>query len=292
MSLVVAAIHDGDRITMVSDTKLSFFDRDGHADEGRTRNTYFEALPKIFLLRPDLIVGVTGDDPDAVIGNLVDHRDDEPDALLAHLVSVTSAGFVVAALNPVRLWSIGDGEVDERTPVGRAWSGDRAAYDVFREAWDKWPDGTDVPFLLTSSMQFLTSFGPVSSVGGFTLTAANHGDGFRFQPWSNFVGPSYLQLGAVEVSGEGTTLRMSVPPGGDSTTHQVHVMPGEDPTRGALAILIPQTGIGLLFRHQRPSEPLKLEASTPQELVAAAAQASGEVLIAAAPPPGFPLAMT
>lgn len=63
MSLAVAAIHDGDHITMVADTKVTFSDRDGNPDDAKTRSTYFEVLPKIVLLRPDLMVGVTGDEP-------------------------------------------------------------------------------------------------------------------------------------------------------------------------------------------------------------------------------------
>lgn len=292
MSLVVASIHDGDRITMVSDTKVSFFDREGHADEARTRRTYFEALPKIVLLRPDLMVGVTGDDPEDAIEDLVAHRNDQPEALAHHLAQLTSAGFVVAARNPSRLWSISGGVVDDRTQVGRAWSGDRAAYDIFRQTWEKWPDGLDVPFLLTSSMQFLTSFGQVPSVGGFTLVATTYDDGYRFQPWTNFVGPSRLQLDSVRLAGDAATLQAAVPPGGDPTTHLVHIIPGNDPTRGALAIFIPQTGVGLLFRHARPWSAQQLEASTPGELVATIAERFGEALSESAPPPGFGFAAT
>jgi hypothetical protein len=292
MSLVVAAIHDGDRITMVSDTKISFFDREGHADEARNRRTYFEALPKIVLLRPDLMVGVTGDDPDDAIKDLVGHRNDQPEAIADHLVKLTSAGFVVAARNPSRLWSIGGGVVDERTQVGRAWSGDRAAYDIFRQAWEKWPAGLGVPFLLTSSMQFLTSFGPVASVDGFTLVATAYDDGFRFQPWTNFVGPSRLQLDSVRVAGDAAALQAVVPPGGDPSTHLVHILPGKDPTRGALAIFIPQTGVGLLFQHARPWSAQRVRASTPGELVATVAERFGEALTESAPPPRFGFAAT
>ena len=37
MSLVVAAIHDDDRVTIVSDTKVSFFYPDGRPDVATTR---------------------------------------------------------------------------------------------------------------------------------------------------------------------------------------------------------------------------------------------------------------
>lgn len=285
---MVAAIHDDDQITMVADTKISFFDRQGHADEARTRRTYSAALPKIMLLRPDLMVGVTGDDPDVAIKDLVAHRNDQPEALIDHVVGLTSAGFVVATHSPARLWSIDGGVIDERTQVGRAWSGDRSAYDLFRQKWQEWPPETlDVPFLLTSSMQFLTSFDPVESVGGFTLVASTHSDGFRFQPLTNFVGPSHLQLDSVRVSDGSTTLQMDVPSGGDPTMHRVHIIPGEDPTRGALAIFIPQTGVGLLFQHDRPWTAQRLAASGQEELIASVSERFGDTLVESPPPPSF-----
>jgi hypothetical protein len=261
MSLVVAAIHD-DQVTMVSDTIVSFFHPDGQANDARTRRTYFEALPKIVLLRPDLIVGVTGDNPHEVIADVVTLRNDSVESVLGRLATMTSAGFVVAALQPTRLWSIGGGQVDERTSVRRGWSGDRHAYDIFRTSWNKWPAGTDVPFLLSSSMQFLTSFDPVASVGGFTLTADTQVDGFRFQPW----------VTAVAVS------------------HQIHVLPGEDPTRGTLGLLIPQTGVGLVFRHRRPWRAERIQASSPRSLITMVGEEFGDCLIGSAPPPGFPFA--
>lgn len=258
MSLVVAAIHDDDRITMVSDTKVSFFYPDGHPDEATTRRTYFEALPKIVLLRPDLMVGVTGDNPHVVIEELIGHRDDTVDELLAHLVAITTAGFIVAALRPARLWSIGGGGIDDRTDVRRAWSGDGRAYDVFRTHWEKWPTDTDIPFLLSSSMQGLTSFDPVPSVGGFTLTAATYDDGFRFQPWV-------------------TTVFLS---------HNVLVMPGQDPTRGALGLLIPATGVGLLFPHEHPSAPTRIGANASRAMADLASIHHGQRLIATSAPTG------
>lgn len=280
MSLVVAAMHDDDHITMVADTKVTFSHRDGNPDEAKTRSTYFEALPKIVLLRADLMIGVTGDDPALVIEDLIGHRNDDVEGLLAHLAANPSAGFVVATLNPARLWSIEGGEVDERTSVRRAWSGDREAYDVFRTSWEQWPEGTEVPFLLSSSMQRLTSFDPVATVGGFTLTASTYDDGFRFQPWITFVGPSHLQLGAIAIASDNLTAQASVPPGGDATTHQVFVMPGQDPTRGALGLLIPETGIGLLFPHERPSTSTKIEANSSATMADLASSRHGQTLIA------------
>lgn len=258
MSLVVAAIHDDERITMVSDTKVSFFYPDGHPDDATTRRTYFEALPKIVLLRPDQMVGVTGDNPHEVIDDLIGHRDDPVDDVLAHVAGTPTAGFVVAAFRPARLWHVAGGKVDDRTDVRRAWSGDLGAYDVFRTSWEQWPDGTEVPFLLSSSMQRLTSFDPVASVGGFTLTAATYDDGFRFQPWV-------------------TTVFMS---------HHVHVMPGQDPTRSALGLLIPETGVGLLFPQERPSVATRIGTTTSLAMAYLASIHHGQRLIATSVPTG------
>lgn len=61
--MVVAASHDDARISRLSDTKVSFFYPDGHPDDATTCRTYFEALPEIVLLQPDLMVGDTGDNP-------------------------------------------------------------------------------------------------------------------------------------------------------------------------------------------------------------------------------------
>ncbi len=84
MSLVVAAVDDGDRITMVSDTKVSFYYPDGRPDEAKTRRVYFEAYPRLdSFRRPDLVVGVTGDNPHDVIDELVGHRENTVDNLLA-----------------------------------------------------------------------------------------------------------------------------------------------------------------------------------------------------------------
>ena len=287
MSLVVASIHDDDRVTMVCDTKVTFFDRAGHVDEAKTRRTYFEALPKIVLLRPDLLVGITGDEPHEAIEDLIARRHQPLGDLIDHMATVSSTGYVVATLNPARLWNVDQGYIEERTAIRRAWSGDQSAYDHFRSRWAEWPEGTDVPFLLTSSMQSLTSFDPVSSVGGITLSASSQEDGFHFDPGFTFVGPPYLQLDGVTSIDDTVTLRASVPEGGDLTTHRVFVLPGADPTRSALGILIPESGTGLLFRHSRPWEPTSVDTTSSATLVERAAELHQQNLIATVGPTGF-----
>lgn len=289
MSLVVAAIHDGDQITMVSDTKISFFHRDGHADEAKTRRTYFEALPKIVLLRPDLIAGVTGDDPDAVIERISAHRHESVDRFLEVLSEEAGADFVLAALNPPALWQVVGGKVDERTSGRRAWAGRLDAYNIFQSKFHNPGHGEDQAFRLLSSMQALTSFDPIESVGGLTLMATSTDDGFRFVPGAALIGPHFVQIETIRIEGDRVTLRAVVPPGVDPTMYQTFVLPGAEPTRGALAFLLPQTGRGVLFRESRPWEAVWVPASTTTDLAAAALAEHGETVIATGPPPGFPI---
>ena len=254
-------------------------DDEAHAnDDARTRATFDEALPKIVLLRPDLAVGVTGDDPHRVIEALASLRDASIDDLLAHLVSQTSASFVVAALKPARLWMVSDGRVDERTTeVHRAWAGDRTAFNHFQARFHDWPDDTDVPFRLLSSMQWLTSFEAVESVGGYSVRVATVDGGFEFVADWSFVGPWMLEA-AMSVSDSGASLRATVPAGGDATTHRIVLLPGADPTRGALGLLIPEASVGLIFPHEQPWEPLRVASTSPGELAGLAWERHQQVL--------------
>lgn len=287
MSLVVAAIHDDDQITMVADTKISFFGRDGQADEARTRRTYFEALPKIVLLRPDLIVGVTGDDPDAVIERVAALRSSSVAQVLDSLGNEPEADFVVAELSPAALWQVVDGTVEERTSGKRAWAGSLDAYNIFQARFHDTEHGDDGPFRLLSSMQALTSFDPVKSVGGIALLATSTNEGFFFVGGASMIGPHFLQIESVRVEGTNVTVRAAVPPGVDPTMYQTFVLPGVEPTRGAVAFLIPQTGRGVLFRESRPWEGVWIPATTTTELAAVALADHGEAITATESPPGF-----
>jgi hypothetical protein len=287
MSLVVAGIHN-DHITMVADTKVSFYDRDGRPNERQTRDTYFQALPKVVLLRPDLLVGVTGDDPDRVMERLVTHRDESVAAVFDHLRTEGAASFVVAALDPLSLWVVADGHTEDRTSVGRAWAGDIAAFELFQaRSLDPGMSDADPCFKLMSSMQWLTSFNPVKSVGGTTIRLTSRADGFHFSPMFARIGPHYMEVESATFTNGNLKVTYVVPGGVDGSTYQIIVVPGGDPTPGALGLLIPETGRGLVFSQERPWESDVVAASTVQELAGTALAECGQVLTTPSPPPQY-----
>jgi hypothetical protein len=287
MSLVVAGIHN-DHITMVTDTKVSFFDRDGHPNERQTRDTYYQALPKAVLLRPDLLVGITGDDPAPVMERLVTHRNESVPGVLDHLKTEVDAAFVVAALDPPRLWTVADGRAEDRTAVGRAWAGDIEAFNLF-QARSLDPGMTDAEpcFKLMSSMQWLTSFNPVKSVGGTTVRLTSQADGFHFSPMFTRIGPHYMEVESATFANGILRVTYVVPDGVDGSTYQIIVVPGGDPTPAAVGLLIPETGRGLVFSPERPWESRVVAATTVQELAVAANVECGQVLTTPVPPPDY-----
>lgn len=239
MTLVVAAIHDESRITMASDTLVTW-DDDAH------RPSQDSSLAKLAILRSDLAAGVSGSDPHGRLRDLIALRNEPVDVILEQLKEDPVAGFVVAALKPARLWEVRGGTAYERTPHQMAWDGDPAAHNEFnRRFTNEWANTSaadDVPFRVMASMQALTTFRPVSTVGGITLRVGTTEHGFRFVPDRGLVigGPEWL------------------------------VLVGDDPTPGALGILDVQLELGQLFRHESPDEPLTIRAANPGDFVSIA----------------------
>lgn len=273
MTLVVATIHD-DHITMVSDSKVTFLDREGRPVEAWNRDTYFRALPKIVRLRSDLMVGVAGDDPHDVIERLVAYRDAPVTRVLDHLKTEVDAEFVVAALAPPRLWEVKGGVLQDRTDSPRrGWAGDLDAYDKFRESMGV-PGMDDIVVCeqLEMAMRTLTTFDPVKTVGGVLLEASSRSGEFRFRPYFMRVMPPYMEVESVTVQGNRLRATFVVPEGADATTFQTIVVPGDEPDRGALAFLIPETGKGLVFPQHRPWKAEVVAARSVQELATAASE--------------------
>jgi len=286
MTLIVATIHD-DHITMVSDSKVTFSDREGRPIEAWNRDTYFRALPKIVRLRADLIVGVAGDDPHDVIERFLAYRDVPVARVLDHLKTEADAEFVVAALGPSRLWEVKGGDVQDRTnSPRRGWAGDLAAYDKFRESMGA-PGMEDIVVCeqLEMGMRTLTSFDPVKTVGGVLLGATSGSGEFRFQPYFKRVMPPYMEVESVTVQGNRLRATFVVPEGADATTFQTIVVPGDEPDRGAVAFLIPEAGKGLVFPQHRPWMAEVVPARSVQELAIAASEL-GTRLTAPEPPAG------
>ncbi|MGH3885689.1 MAG: hypothetical protein ACRDSZ_03810 [Pseudonocardiaceae bacterium] len=190
MSLVVAQIHDGG-ISLVADTKITYglTEIDNRFDESRTRRVFRNALPKLTILRDDLVVGVV-DEVKKAQPKLVNIRDQRVENILKELANIDYASFVVAALNPLlQLWKVSAGSIEEQSSVGRCWAGDRDAYEFFQQKYHEWPEGIGSTFRLMSSMQWLLNFNPVESVGGYLTMVATTSEGFRFIANRATIGP-------------------------------------------------------------------------------------------------------
>lgn len=239
MTLVVAAIHDESRVTVASDTLVTW-DDDAH------RPLQDTSLAKLAILRPDLAVGVTGRDPHGRLRDLIALRDEPIDVILEQLKEDPVAGFVVAALDPARLWGVRGGAAYDRTPHRMAWDGDPEAHKEFdrhfTKDWAKMSVANDIPFRVMTAMQALTSFRLVSTVEGITLRVGTTDRGFRFTPDRGRVlgGPEWL------------------------------ILVGSDATPGAIGILDVSLGLGQLFRHEAPDEPVRVRATSPDDFVSIA----------------------
>ena len=239
MTLVVAAIHDENRITMASDTLVTW-DDDAH------RPPQDSSLAKLAILRSDLAAGVSGSDPHGRLRDLIALRDEPIDVILEQLKEDPVAGFVVAELDPARLWEVRGGAAYDRTAHQMAWDGDPEAHDKFNRRftneWVNTPFANDVPFRVMTAMQALTSFRPVSTVGGITLRVGTTDRGFRFIPDRGLVlgGPEWL------------------------------ILVGSDATPGAIGILDVSLGLGQLFRHESPDDSTTVRATSPRDFVSIA----------------------
>lgn len=264
VSLVVAQMHD-DGISLVGDTKIT-----KKFDETWTRQVLRNACPKLVILRDDVAVGITGDNPDIVLRRLVGLRDQPVEVLLEAMLNIDYASFVVAALRPSpQLWKVSAGSTEERSSVGRCWAGDHDAYEFFQQRYHEWPEEIGPAFRLMSSMQWLLNFNPVESVGGYLTRVAVTSEGFRFIADPMTVAPWFLE-GLAHVTADAFRLTLHVPLGGDPNGYQVLPAVGRPPTAGALAYYVPQTGVSWLFCHESPWEAVPLKTDSMPELIESA----------------------
>jgi hypothetical protein len=272
VSLVVAQIHDGG-ISLVADTKITHT-----LDETWTRQVFKNALPKLVILRDDVAVGITGDNPENVLRRLVGLRSQPVEDLLGAMTNIDYASFVVAVQDPSpQLWKVSDGSTEERSSVGRCWAGDHDAYEFFQQRYHEWPEKMGSAFRLMSSMQWLLNFNPVESVGGYLTRVATTSNGFRFVADPMTVGPWFLE-GLGQAMPHGSRLALHVPSGGDPNGYQILPAVGRPPTAGALAYYIPQTGVSWLFCHESPWEAVALKTDSMPELIESAGTNHGQIL--------------
>ncbi len=257
MTLAVAQL-DGDSIAIVSDTKVTYRD-----DATRTRRTFENAVPKIVLLTPMLAVALAGNIDDRLLATVTSLRGQSTAQVLNALHAIAAVTFLVADIEEMRLWSVGDAHLEERTQLRRAWAGSPAAYEVFIRKEAEWPPDSPVPFRLTTSMQFLTSFDVVEDVGGYTLTAVGHrSHGYAFVPMPQTTFPAMFDGFKFDAS----------------EVVQLHQLAGTGDTFGALGLWLANTHRGLLFTHEQPWAPISIDAPSVEAFVESAEASHGQLL--------------
>jgi hypothetical protein len=269
MTLVVGRVHGGE-VSLVADTKIT----DEIGDESWNRQVYRNACPKIRILRDDLAVGVAGRNPHQVLRRLGDLRARPVDDVLSALATNPYASFVVASLSPsCRLWQVKNCQVEDRTSIGQCRIGDPEGIEIFTQQYHQVESSlptADTPFLLTASMQWLISFGPVESVGGYLTRLRTTSRGFRFAHDYTDIGPDLVD-GVFRRTEEGGALDLRAPADVASRGFEVRLAVGETPTIGALACLIPQARTGWLFCDETPWVARVISTETMTDLVRVAA---------------------
>lgn len=257
MTLVVAGAEDG-TITLVADTKITWED-----DAIKTASIFEEALTKIVLLRDDLAVGLAGEFPDRVIKSMMKVRHRPLDQVLEALREDDRCDFLVASLEPLSIWRVARGRVEEYDLSYRTHIGDPDAFSRFQYLYDGWiPGDPQVEKMRTSMDQITSILGPSPFVGGFATTVNNRSGAFRFQP------REFAVAGNTQFDG----------------FHGLQ-LPGADPTPGASAIYIPRAKVGRVFRHEDPSSGVKVRADTVEKFAAAAHDDLGQTLMYWEPSP-------
>ena len=170
--LVVAQIHDGG-ISFVADTKIT-----KKSDETWTRQVFRNACPKLMMLRGGVTVGITGDNPTLCCRNLSDFGTSR---------SMTSSKrwstwITRHSSSPHSTLRLSSGRCPPGLPRNGHWlavaglattmstSFSSSGATSGRKRYSVGP-----AFRLMSSMQWLLSFNPVPSVGGYLTRVATGG---------------------------------------------------------------------------------------------------------------------
>lgn len=272
MTLIVARITDRllGRISLLADTMITDF----RGDEAANRQVLSRPGQKVAIIDDNYVVGFAGDNPNTALKEVVEMRRSSPreSELLSRLAQFTGAsatlsrGFVVASRYPEpRLWTVVNGEVDDRTTIGQAYVGNTAAYNAYRTYAQQWGSDQTDEFRLVSSMQTVIMLNDIPSVGGYvTRVSGDSHHPFRFQGDPGYVAPWYLEA-KIESTPNGGRLLANTPDGGDSTAHTRLAIGGKSPTFSALVHVVPQSGTAWMHTHEEPwNDPVKLPALSPE----------------------------
>lgn len=276
MTLVVAVI---DPVTgavhLGADTKVTWA-----GDETRTRKVYTEPALKIVLLGDDLAVGYAGDGPKTLAEAISALDGLAVDEVLARLVQIDGAAFVVGQRSPSRIWSVSAEQgVEERTAIRRAWAGDSRAFGTFQAHFDD--DSTGSAFdRLQSTMSHIVHLVRPESVGGYTIFATGSADRpFRYLPVQSVLMPeaAEAEVTVPTVNPDGTVnfrLRAAI----SEMPLVLHMVPGAEPTRGALGVYVPNARLGYLYPHSLPTRRIQVRARSLGEFVRVAGREHGQTL--------------
>lgn len=266
MTLVVAAFH-ADLVYFVGDTKITDDD-----DEIRTANLFAEARVKILLLRDGLAVAVAGCYAEQTIEEIMRLRHAPVDVVLNAVERIPRGDFLVAALDPARLWKVRghDGVREEVPPETIVGIGDENAVEHVRQEFVH-RAGTKAPLdTLRGIMGQVILDGDYPGVGGYPTTATSVSGVFRYALDGFAVAPrSEAELA---VDDQGIPILLITAPGSSGDWYHGVVMPGGDPTPFAIGVHISEAGIGLLFRQERFHRPEVIrDVPTPDDLIREAA---------------------
>jgi hypothetical protein len=237
MSLIVAGIGARGGVHAVAETKITWGE-----DPTRTAQVWRNPWRKLLILRPDLMIGVTGSGYEESCQHLVDaaqHGTAEHVSWAA--ADLIDSDVIVASLNPLRLMRTRFGERLDETESGRAWAGDELAYEKFQTLESPAFGGVE-ELGLQAPMQSLANFERHASVGGYTLRVDTDEDGFRFTPTPMVVPGQF----------------------------EACVLAGTSSTPGAFGIHLPRSGVGYLYSQERPWEPIEIRAEACEDIVEAA----------------------
>ncbi|MGW4716736.1 hypothetical protein [Nocardia sp. NPDC004260] len=194
-----------------------------------------------------------------------------------------SKSFLVAKRAPEpRLWTVSNGDIEDRTTIGTAWIGDRQAFRYFSGLYhDELAQVTkNKEARLIWAMQSVVGMDQIETVGGYMVrVTGDRSNPFRFFGDPMGTGP-WLTNALLSRSGDGkASLAITVPPGGDPTQHWRIPIPGVAPTFSALAQFIPEIGKAWLHTHEEPwSDPILVAATSVEELIETARETHQQFL--------------